>query len=139
MPFLQEFLRTYLFLIPLVVLVLSEITKIGIELLFEKKWRRPFQQGGLPSTHSAVVTSLLIVVGRKLGIESVEFAICAVVAGIVWFDAFAIRGVVERHSRILNLIQSRYKFVEDVGHSFVEVLAGITFGAVVTLIGIWIS
>ncbi|MBU0767347.1 divergent PAP2 family protein [Patescibacteria group bacterium] len=140
MSLLQELLRTYLFLIPLVVLILSEVAKLAIDRFNSGNWKRTlFQHGGFPSTHSAFVTSLLIVVGRKTGLDSVEFAIAAVFAAFVWYDAVAIRSEIDEQAKALNFLQHVYKFSEEVGHSLAEVLAGIGFGAIVTLIGIWIS
>jgi len=140
MDYLQELLRTYLFLIPLVVLVLTEGVKIVVDRIQTGEWDRlPFQHGGMPSTHSAFVTSLLIVVGRKTGIDSVEFAIVAVIAGIVWYDAVAVRSTIGKHARALNLLQRIERFSEEIGHSLVEVCGGVMFGTLVTLIGIWVS
>ena len=135
----MDFLARYLFLIPLCVLVLSEFTKIVYEKVVHNRWRPFFMHGGLPSSHSAFVTSLLIIVGRKTGIESVEFCISAVFAAVVWYDAFAIRSHVNEQAKILNTLQRFMRLNERVGHTFVEVISGIAFGAIVTMIGIWVS
>lgn len=140
MWFPSDLLHTYLFLIPLVVLCLTEITKTFTEYLRTGGWsRHPFQQGGMPSSHSAFVTSLLIIVGRKTGMDSVEFAIAAVFASVVWYDAMGVRAVMGEQARVLNLLQHFHRFKETLGHSMVEVLAGIVFGAAVTMVGIWVS
>lgn len=137
---LQEALRMYLFLIPLTVLFLSEIAKFLVDRMRTGLWRATlFATGGMPSSHSAFVTSLLIVVGRKLGMDSVEFAIVAVLAGIVWYDAMNIRHAVGQQAHVLNQLQDWKKLSERMGHSFFEVLVGIVFGAVVTLLGMWLS
>ena len=142
----NSILREYLFLIPLIVLLLSEFTKVMVRTIKEGgdplqghwiKWL--FQPGGIPSTHSAFVTSLLIVVGRKIGINSTEFAIAFVFACIVWYDATSVRYQVGKQAEILNKLQHWKHFSERLGHSFVEVVAGITFGAVVTIVGILLS
>ena len=140
MNLLQEYLRTYIFLIPLVVMGLSECAKMIIEWLQSGNWeRRLFQHGGMPSSHSATVTSLLIVVHEKSGIESTEFAIAFILACIIWYDAVAIRGAISKQAEVLNVIQKIHKLAEKVGHSLIEVIAGIIFGAGVTIVGIWIS
>lgn len=146
MDFLRPFLHQYLFLIPLVVLMLSEMTKVGIESirqgesLLDGKWLgHLFRPGGIPSTHSAFVTSLLIVVGRKQGMESTEFAIAFVFACVVWYDAMNIRKSVGEQAEILNRLQNWQQLSVRLGHSFLEIIAGIFFGAVVTMIGIWLS
>lgn len=133
-------LRTYLFLIPLFVLLLSELTKLVIEGIRTGNWHeRLFRPGGMPSTHSAFVTSLVIVVGRKLGLDSPEFAIAFALACIVWYDAFGVRHEVGEQAKLLNRLQSWAHVSERFGHSFKEVFAGIVFGAIITWIGMWLS
>ena len=146
MHFIASLLREYLFLIPVVVMILSELTKVGIDTLrrherfSEGHWLgRLFHPGGMPSTHSAFVTSLIIVVGRKLGVNSTEFAIAFVFAAIVWYDAISVRRAVGAQAQILNRLQRWKHFTERLGHSFLEVLGGIAFGALVTMLGIWLS
>jgi len=130
----------YLFLIPVIVMVLSELTKAGVGYLKTGSWHAGlFRTGGMPSTHSAFVTSLLMVVERKLGAHSVEFAITFVFAAVVWFDAISLRREVGLQAAMLNTLQHTKHFREQVGHNLKEIIAGITFGAVVTQIGIWIS
>ena len=136
----MQLLQVYIFLIPLVVLVLTEIVKVLVEGFRGATWYTGFSRpGGMPSTHSAFVTSLLIVVWRKIGLESAEFAIAFSLACIVWYDAVMTRRVLEEQSKLLNRMQHLKKFAEDVGHSFLEVFAGMVFGALITWAGIWLS
>jgi len=139
-------LETYLFLIPLVVLILSEFTKVTLKTFREGgnllngewiKWL--FQPGGIPSTHSAFVTSLLIIVGRKEDTTSIAFAIAFVLASIVWYDAVSIRNQLGKQAEVLNRLQRWKHLKEHLGHSFFEVIAGIAFGSVITTIGILLS
>ncbi len=136
----MSLLRLYPFLIPLVVGLLCEIVKIIHEGLKTGNWHEGiFRAGGMPSTHSAFVTSLLIVVWQKLGAESTEFAVAFVFACIVWYDAMHSRRAVGEQAAILNRLQQWKHFTERLGHSGMEVIGGILFGAAVTWIGIWLS
>ncbi|MFH0851413.1 MAG: divergent PAP2 family protein [Candidatus Peregrinibacteria bacterium] len=136
----SDLLRTYLFLIPLIVLVLTEIVKYIVEEFRSGAGHRHlFQQGGMPSSHSAFVMSLLIIVGHKVGADSVEFAIATVFACIVWYDAIGVRAVLGEQARVLNVLQHFHRLKETLGHSFSQVFAGIAFGAAVTILGIWVS
>jgi len=140
MPPFESLIAQYLFLIPLVVLVLCEITKLTVEWVRKGSWHpKLFHPGGMPSSHSALVTSLLIVVGKKLGVSSVEFAISFVFASIVWYDAMSARRALSQQAEILNRLQHWKRLRVELGHSFSEVLAGIVFGAAVTLLGIFLS
>ncbi len=136
----MSILRLYPFLIPLVVMVLCEATKIVSEGFETGNWKGGlFRPGGMPSSHSAFVTSLIIVVGRLAGLHSTEFAIAFVFAGITYFDAMSSRRAIGEQAKVLNRLQQWAHFSERLGHSFVEVVGGILFGAGVTLIGIWLS
>jgi hypothetical protein len=146
MQHVSEILRNYLFLIPVVVLILTELAKVSVRTVQEGesfwsghwvKWL--FRPGGIPSSHSAFVTSLLIVVGRKMAFTSVEFAIAFVFACIVWYDAMSVRYQVGKQAEVLNRLQHWKHFSEQLGHSFMEVIAGIAFGSAVTALGIWLS
>lgn len=136
----MSLLRLYPFLIPLVVMFLCEITKILSE-GFEKGTLKGgfFRPGGMPSTHSAFVTSLIIVVGWKTGLHSIEFAIAFCFACITWYDAMSSRRAIGEQAKILNRLQKWIKFPERLGHSFMEVIGGILFGSAITFIGIWLA
>lgn len=136
----MQILRQYPFLIPIVVMVLSEVAKMIVEHVRTGQWHRSlFKTGGMPSSHSAFVTSLLIIVERLSGVESVEFAIAFVFAAVVWYDALSLRREVGLQAEMLNKLQQKQHFTERVGHSMKEVIAGIAFGTVVTHIGIFLS
>ena len=136
----KDLLSTYIFLIPLIVGCLSEAVKIMTEGIESGKWHEGlFRPGGMPSSHSALVTSLLIVVGYREGFDSVPFAIAFVFASIVWYDAMSSRRAIGKQAEVLNRLQHWEHFSERLGHSFKEVVGGIIFGAAVTACGILIS
>lgn len=141
LPYLpmHTFLSTYLFVIPLLVGLASELVKIFTEGIQRGAWHEGlFRSGGMPSSHSAFVTSLLIIVEKKTGLDSVSFAMAFVFACIVWYDAVSSRWAIGEQAKILNRLQTWEHFSERVGHSLKEVIGGIVFGAVMTLIGIYL-
>lgn len=140
MYLLRTTLHDYLFLIPFTVLILTEVMKMLVEDVRSGHWHMAlFRPGGFPSSHSAFVTSLLIIIGYKLGLRSEEFAIAFVFAGIVWYDAMSVRRAVGEQAKVLNQLQHFRHFAERLGHSFVEVIGGVIFGAIVTAVGIAMS
>ncbi len=140
MQMMHALLSHYLFLIPLAVGLITETLKIVVEGIESGEWHRGiFRSGGMPSTHSAFVTSLLIVVALKSGPESTAFAISFVFACIIWYDAMSSRRAIGEQGKILNRLQKWSHFSERVGHSFKEVVGGIVFGAAITMIGVWLS
>ncbi|MBP7114133.1 MAG: divergent PAP2 family protein [Candidatus Peribacteraceae bacterium] len=135
---MYSFLSTYVFVIPLIVGLLSEALKIFTEGVARGAWHEGlFRPGGMPSSHSAFVTSLLIVVATKSGLDSVAFAIAFVFASIVWYDAMSSRRAIGQQAELLNRLQKWVHLSERLGHSFLEVIGGIVFGACITWIGIY--
>jgi acid phosphatase family membrane protein YuiD len=88
--------------------------------------------GGLPSNHTAVVSSTAILVGLREGVNTAPFAIAATLAIIVMFDALNLRREVGTHAAALNELlrgdAKRLPFREHVGHQQVEVLTGFLVG-----------
>jgi len=137
---IAQYLRDYVFIIPLLVLFLAEVAKVVVEGVKSGRWHEPlFRPGGMPSSHSAFVTSLIIVVWHRTGAQSVEFAIAFVFACIVWYDAMSSRRALGEQAAILNRLQDWKKLTERLGHSFLQVLCGIAFGAVLTHAGVLIG
>lgn len=101
--------------------------------------------GGMPSSHSALVTGLATAVARTDGLDSTAFAIAAILAGVVMYDAAGVRLAVSKQARILNLMLddffhergiSEQRLHELIGHTPVQVFAGalvgIIFGVLLT-------
>jgi acid phosphatase family membrane protein YuiD len=88
--------------------------------------------GGIPSAHSAFVSALAVAIGMRNGFTSDLFAVAFVFSAIVIYDAFRLRGHVQRHAEILNerLLRpaGESPISEMVGHSVPEIVAGIAFG-----------
>jgi acid phosphatase family membrane protein YuiD len=90
--------------------------------------------GGMPSAHSAFVAALSISVGLRAGFGSEIFAVSAVFSLIVIYDAYRLRGTVERHARVLRALAAGHPGIpaEDlsdmVGHSLPEIAIGIALG-----------
>jgi len=97
------------------------------------------EAGGLPSSHSATVTSLAAAVGFTQGWRSDLFAVVAVFAIIVLYDAVGIRRAVGQQSRFLNILRGKEApderpFKEALGHTPVEVAAGALLGIIFTFL-----
>jgi acid phosphatase family membrane protein YuiD len=99
--------------------------------------------GGMPSAHSALVTSLTTAVGREIGFSSGLFAVSAVFAAIVMYDAAGLRQAVSVQARILNRMLdelftqhafSERRLRELIGHTPLEVAAGCGLGLVVGVV-----
>lgn len=105
--------------------VLSDLIKI---ILSRGKWR-PFELGGMPSTHSAIVSSLVVSVWFETGF-SLLFLLAAVFGMLVVRDACGVRWEVSRHSAVLNTLTKKNHF-KVAGHTVIQALAGVVLGVVV--------
>jgi acid phosphatase family membrane protein YuiD len=101
----------------LVSMFVAQVIKIIYYSIVEKKinWIHCFEAGGMPSSHSALVCSLMLMVGLRQGFDSILFAAVAVFSAIVMYDAMKVRA-------------------EEVGHTLVEVSTGGVLGIVIALI-----
>jgi uncharacterized protein len=88
--------------------------------------------GGLPSNHTAVVSSTAVLIGLREGVNTALFAIAMTLAIIVMLDALNLRREVGAHAAALNDLlrgdTKRLPFREHVGHQQVEVLMGFLVG-----------
>ena len=104
-----------------------------------------FGDGGMPSCHSATVTSLATITGISFGLASFEFGVVTILAIVVCHDAMGVRLETGKQAIILNEIIKAFddlsaeklpevKLKEFVGHTPIQVLAGIILGFVMALI-----
>ncbi len=91
--------------------------------------------GGLPSNHSAIVASMATLIGCREGISHPAFGVAVTLAFIVILDANSLRRQIGNHARAINRIavddQGHTILRERVGHTRLEIAAGILVGAMV--------
>ena len=125
--------------------VIAQLSKTVYELIRYRKLRfnRLVSSGGMPSSHSALVSSLATATGRLSGADSGAFAIAFVLAAIVMYDAAGVRRAVSLQARILNqMIDEAFQgkpFAEKrlrelIGHTPTQVIVGGLLGVAVGLI-----
>ena len=143
---MMEFWEQYRYLItPFAVWFGIQLFKLIWDLVETKKFnfKRILGAGGMPSSHSAVVTSLTTMVGRAYGIESPIFAIAVVFSIVVMYDAAGVRRAAGKQAELLNKIvetpgltgvEVSGKLVEVLGHTPKQVFVGALIGIIVGLI-----
>jgi uncharacterized protein len=87
--------------------------------------------GGMPSGHSALVSSLATAIGIKYGPQSDLFVLALVFAAIVIYDAMNIRYQSGLHAHALNTLKGEKKLNESLGHLPSETLIGSMIGVFV--------
>jgi len=96
--------------------------------------------GGMPSSHSAFVTSLAVAIGLTEGWDSGMFAVSFVFAAVVMYDAAGVRRAAGRQARVLNQLMTimlkeghfpATKLRELLGHTPFEVVMGALLGTAI--------
>ncbi|MDJ0621289.1 MAG: divergent PAP2 family protein [Calothrix sp. MO_192.B10] len=131
-------------LVALVACIIAQLLKLIIEVIKHRKLdvRVLVTTGGMPSSHSALVTSLAVGVGQTMGWSSSEFALATVFAIIVMYDAAGVRQAAGKQARILNqmideLFHEHPEFNQDrlkelLGHTPFQVIAGSALGITIS-------
>jgi uncharacterized protein len=99
----------------------AQFLKIPIHFIHTKqiRWELMFSTGGMPSSHSAAVTSLATAVGAEYGTGSALFAIAAMFAIIVMYDAKGVRWHAGETAAVLNdLVEEFRKHVQESNEDF---------------------
>jgi len=102
-----------------------------------------FETGGMPSSHSALITGATSGIGYELGFDSSIFALSVAIALIVMYDASGVRKSAGIQAAEINKLskkidsQSQLLLKETLGHTKVEVLVGSLLGPLITLPGIF--
>ena len=140
MDILKIFQNDYL-IVPAFAWTVAQTLKLIINAIMNKKFsiERLFGDGGMPSGHSATVTSLATFCGLNFGFGSYQFAIAGILAIIVCHDATGVRLETGKQAAVLNEILEAFELLapdkiseanlkEFVGHTPIQVLAGILLG-----------
>ena len=126
--------------------VTAQVLKVILTLVVDKKldMSRLFGLGGMPSSHTAVVVSVTVAVGIRMGFNSALFAISAALALITMTDAMGVRREAGKQAAVLNkvvqeLIENGGDLPEEtlkelLGHSPLQVFIGAMLGLVIALI-----
>jgi hypothetical protein len=106
-------------------------------------FRIMFETGGMPSSHSALITGATSGIGYEIGFDSPIFAFAVAVALIVMYDASGVRKSAGVQAAEINKLskkidpQSELLLKETLGHTKIEVMVGSLLGPLITLPGMF--
>jgi uncharacterized protein len=131
---------------PVAAWFVAQAIKVVVSLIRDKRLDLSYlvAMGGMPSAHAALVCSLATVLAVTEGTNSPLFAVSAIFAAVVMYDAAGVRQAVSRQAKILNKMidqaargehVSEARLKELIGHTRLEVLAGAVLGIA---IGLWL-
>lgn len=123
----------------------AQLLKVIVGLKETKRLRleRIFDTGGMPSSHTALVTTLTIGIALETGVDSAIFSVTLIFSLYIIFEAAGLRQEVGKQARILNeLIDDLrvthhldpHRLKELVGHTWGEVTVGFLVGLLVALV-----
>ena len=141
----QGFIQNKYIYVPFLLWFFIQLFKVIYDLVTTKKFnfKRILGAGGMPSSHSAIVTSLATLVGKYQGVDTPIFAVSLILAAVVMYDACGIRRAAGKQAALLNKIiatpgltglQVSERLVEVLGHTPFQVLVGALIGVIAGLI-----
>jgi uncharacterized protein len=133
----------------------AQLSKLVIELVVHRRWRPAvlIETGGMPSSHSALMTGTAAGLGWELGFADPLFALAAVLCFVVLYDASGVRRAAGLTAQRVNGLPDGLwdthpqngppegapvlrPLKENLGHTRPEVLVGSLMGPLVTLPGL---
>ncbi len=144
---LQDFISNKIVVTAFIAWLSAQVLKTITHAIVYKKldFKRLLGDGGMPSCHSAVVSSVALSTGLQEGFDSAVFAVAVVVAIVVMHDASGVRLETGKQAKIIKdmsqFIESlnNIKFDDEslkefVGHTHLQVFMGAILGIIVALI-----
>ena len=129
---------------------IAQILKVVVVLVRKHRldFRNILSSGGMPSSHSAFVCACAAATGNLYGWSSALFAVAAVVAIVVMYDASHVRKAAGEQAKILNYMMEHWtemkpelfgkELKELLGHTPIQVFAGAVLGVAVGFLGSWL-
>ncbi len=143
----SDFLSNKVVIVAIISWLVAQVLKTITHAIVYKKldFKRLLGDGGMPSCHSAVVTSTALSIGMTEGFNTSIFGLALVFAIVVMHDASGVRLetgkqalVIKNISQIIEELSNTHiddeKLKEFVGHTHLQVFMGALTGIVVTLI-----
>lgn len=125
----------------------AQVTKGILQKITEGQFtlKRCLASGGMPSSHSALVTCCAITTGILYNFSSCMFAIACIVAIVVMYDACNVRRQSGEQAKAINMILQRWNRMSPemqnyqvkvlLGHTPLQVVFGALIGAGIAVIG----
>lgn len=146
MEFLNALIHNTLFMSAATGWLVAQLLKTGIHMcVYGFDAERLVGSGGMPSSHSATVCALATAAGYQYGGGSFQFAVTAILAIVVMYDARGVRRETGLQAQVINEMMDFFqkmeqpisyqeKLKEFVGHTPMQVLVGAVLGILIALL-----
>ena len=140
-----QIFKNKIFMTTLSAWIIAQAIKVTFGVVRQRKFdfRWFVGTGGMPSSHAAGASCLATAIGLECGFDSVYFALAALFALVVMFDAQGVRYASGKQARILNKVMEdiywqgriqEHRLRELVGHTPIEVIVGFLLGVTIALV-----
>lgn len=140
---IAELLQNRVLIASVAAWVVGQSLKFPLEYILNKRWNWGimFSSGGLPSSHSALVTAVALSIGFQDGFDTPIFALAVAIAMIIIYDAAGVRRQAGFHAERINEIMKNFiesrRFPEEdlkemLGHTPFEVITGVILGVLIS-------
>jgi len=130
--------------------VIAQALKVPIEYIKTREfnWSLLFSTGGMPSSHSSLVSAAALSIGLNNGFGSAAFTLSIVLAMVIIYDASGIRRQAGLHAEKINALVNEFlqgqpisevQLREVLGHTHRQVIAGIFLGVAIALLYYFLS
>ena len=128
----------------LIAWLLAQIIKMPLDYLYSRKWNWALllTTGGMPSSHSSLLTATSLGIGLYHGFDNPVFAIAVAITMVVVYDAAGVRRQAGIHAQRINVLFNELlhghmlnekDLREVLGHTPWEVIGGILLGLIVAI------
>lgn len=122
--------------------LIAQIIKMPLDYLRTRKWNWALliTTGGMPSSHSSLMTATTLAIGLYHGFDNPLFALGVAITMIVTYDAAGVRQQAGIHAQRINVLFdellrghpiNQKDLREVLGHTPLEVVGGILLGLIV--------
>ena len=135
--------RNHVLITMLTAWLLAQVIKIPLDFLYTRRWNWALllSVGGMPSSHSALLTSATVAIGLYHGFDNPMFALGVAITMVVTYDAAGVRRQAGVHAQRINMLFNEFlrghmfdqkDLREVLGHTPLEVT--VLFGIVVATV-----
>ena len=139
---LLDLLQNKAFIAGLIAWSLAQVIKIPLDFFRTRRWNWAllFTSGGMPSSHSSLMTATTLAIGLYHGFDHPAFALGVAITMIVTYDAAGVRQQAGIHAQRINVLFeellhghpiNQRDLREVIGHTPLEVAGGILLGLIV--------
>ncbi len=144
-----QLINNHVFVAAILAWTIGQFLKAPLDYVLNKSWNWGIilSPGGMPSSHSALVTSVTLAIGLQEGFGSPLFALSFAIGMVVIYDAAGVRRQAGIHAERINALMKSFfegsgipekELKEVLGHTPFEVITGVILGVLISLVLFWL-